>query len=53
MRRYNIQPRENWAKTVESQGFHFHSVDEEPYWDESVYYLFTAAQIDTLEARDL
>ena len=49
MRRYNIQPRENWAKTVESQGFHFHSVDEEPYWDESVYYLFTAAQIDTLE----
>src|SRR6476620_4290839 len=49
MRRYNIQPRENWTKTVESQGFHFHSVDEEPYWDESVYYLFTAAQIDTLE----
>ena len=49
MRRYTIQPRENWEATVESQGFHFHSVDDEPYWDESVYYLFTADEIDAIE----
>ncbi len=49
MRRYQIQPRENWQKTVESQGFFYHSTEEAPYWDESVYYLFTADEIDVIE----
>ena len=49
MRRVTSQPRPNWRARVESQGFHFHTPGNEPYWDESVYYLFTAAQIDEIE----
>ena len=49
MHRVPSQPRENWERTVESQGFHFHTLDEQPYWDESVFYRFTAAQIDQIE----
>src|SRR3954468_14666950 len=50
MQRIPVQPRPNWQATVESQGFHFHSLDDKPYWDESVCYLFTRAQVDQLEA---
>jgi glutathionylspermidine synthase len=50
MKRITATPRPNWPKTVEAQGFHFHSVDDRPYWDESAYYQFNAAEIDTLEA---
>jgi glutathionylspermidine synthase len=50
MQRIPIQPRPNWQATVESQGFHFHSIDDKPYWDESVCYLFTRAQVDQIEA---
>src|SRR5882724_11087135 len=50
MQRMRSTPRTDWAKTVESQGFYFHTTDEEqPYWDESVYYRFTRAEIDDLE----
>src|SRR5439155_437017 len=49
MQRITSKPRENWQATVESQGFHFHTLDEQPYWDESVYYRFTSAQIDQIE----
>jgi glutathionylspermidine synthase len=49
MRRLHTTPRSNWQKTVESQGFHFHSLEEQPYWDESVYYQFTSAEIDAVE----
>jgi glutathionylspermidine synthase len=50
MLRLPLQPRPNWEDTVESQGFHFHSLDDAPYWDESVCYLFTRAQVDQIEA---
>jgi len=50
MQRLTLQPRPNWQAIVESQGFHFHSIDDQPYWDESVCYRFTAAQVDQLEA---
>jgi glutathionylspermidine synthase len=50
MQRLTVQPRPNWQATVEAQGFHFHSIDDAPYWDESVCYLFTSAEIDQLEA---
>jgi glutathionylspermidine synthase len=50
MQRIPVQPRPNWQATVESQGFHFHSIDDKPYWDESVCYLFTRAQVDQIEA---
>ncbi len=50
MRRVQIQPRSGWQKTVESQGMFYHTADGVPYWDESAYYEFTSAEIDTLEA---
>ena len=49
MQRIRSTPRPAWQKTVESQGFHFHTLEEQPYWDESVYYQFTRAEIDELE----
>ena len=49
MQRIPIQPRPDWQTIVESQGFHFHSIGERPYWDESVCYLFSAREVDQLE----
>jgi glutathionylspermidine synthase len=45
-----VTPRPDWQKTVESQGFHFHTAEGQPYWDESACYRFTSAEIDVLEA---
>jgi glutathionylspermidine synthase len=49
VRRRTITPRENWQATVESQGFHFHTLDEQPYWDESVCYALSNEEVDALE----
>ena len=49
MFRRTTTPRNDWPKIVESQGMHYHTADEVPYWDEGVYYEFTAAEIDVLE----
>jgi glutathionylspermidine synthase len=49
MLRYEIDPRVDWEKTVESQGLLFHSIDDEPYWDESAFYLFEAKEVDEIE----
>src|SRR4051812_3204211 len=49
MRRISVQPRADWQAIVEAQGFHFHSPEDQPYWDESVCYLFSRAQVDQLE----
>ena len=49
MRRIDLQPRENWQHRVESQGFVFHTLDEQPYWDETACYAFNENQIDELE----
>jgi glutathionylspermidine synthase len=49
MERITIEPRPGWQTKVEKLGLSFHSADEN-YWDESAYYLFTAAEIDKLEA---
>ncbi|MDQ2731285.1 MAG: glutathionylspermidine synthase family protein [Armatimonadota bacterium] len=50
MDRIPSQPRPDWQKTVESQGFLFHHTDTETYWDETAYYRFTAQEVDDLEA---
>jgi glutathionylspermidine synthase len=50
MRRERVTPRADWPSRVQSQGFHFHTIDGEPYWREDVCYAFDAAQVDTLEA---
>jgi glutathionylspermidine synthase len=49
MQRVTVQPRRDWQATVESQGFHFHTLDDQPYWDESACYLFSSAQVDQIE----
>jgi glutathionylspermidine synthase len=49
MQRYPTEPRPNWQATVESQGLLFHSLDDEPYWDESAFYLFEAKEVDEIE----
>ena len=36
MRRVSCPPRENWQKTVESQGMFYHTADGVPYWDGGV-----------------
>jgi glutathionylspermidine synthase len=42
--------RKGWQKKVEEIGFHFYEIDGLPYWDESVYYQFSAEEVDELEA---
>lgn len=49
MRRRTHPPRDNWQSRVEKLGLHFHTPDGKPYWDESVSYLFSTHQVDTLE----
>ncbi len=50
MQRKTIQPRQDWQEKVAKQGLIYHSVNGQPYWDESVYYQFNAAQVNELEA---
>ena len=49
MQRQGAVPRDGWQKTVEAQGLFYHTPEGVPYWDESAYYLFTAAEIDLIE----
>src|SRR4051812_5114279 len=49
MNRLPTQPRDNWQSLVQSKGFHFHSPDDQPYWDESPSYHLTTAEIDAIE----
>jgi len=49
MERVAIQPRSGWQSTVEAQGLHYHTEDSQPYWDESAYYRFTAAEVEQIE----
>ena len=55
MKRHEIEPRENWQSIVEEHGFTYHTAGKPgetgcgTYWDESVAYEFTAAEIDELE----
>lgn len=49
MQRQALPPRPDWAASVETLGFDFHTLDGAPYWDESAYFEFSAAQIDAVE----
>jgi glutathionylspermidine synthase len=49
MRRIACEERADWRETAGRVGFHFHTLDGLPYWDESAYYGFTLHQIE----RDL
>jgi glutathionylspermidine synthase len=50
MRRVTSTPRKDWTTTVESQGLIYHHTAGGVYWDESAFYQFSAAEVDTLEA---
>ncbi|MFI6816401.1 glutathionylspermidine synthase family protein [Nonomuraea sp. NPDC050328] len=56
MRRARSAPREGWEQIVESQGLAFHRVahptgSPRPYWDESVHYVFSLAEVEALEEQ--
>ncbi|WP_266170380.1 glutathionylspermidine synthase family protein [Dyella subtropica] len=51
MRRIAIVERPDWRDRAAESGFHFHTVDGAPYWDESAYYAFSLREIeDDIEA---
>lgn len=49
MKKISIEERPDWREILEREGFNFHTIDGERYWDERGYYQFTEAQI----TRDL
>ena len=46
MRRIAIDERPDWREAARRLGFQFHTIDGEPYWDESAYYAFDLAQVE-------
>ncbi|MEY2161345.1 glutathionylspermidine synthase family protein [Rhodanobacter sp. FW106-PBR-LB-2-11] len=46
MERIPIVPRADWQHTAEAHGFRFHTIDGEPYWDETAYYAFSLRQVE-------
>lgn len=46
MRRIAIEERPDWREAARRLGFQFHTIDGEPYWDESAYYAFDLAQVE-------
>ena len=50
MRREILIPRPDWQARVEALGFTYHTHDHGPYWDESLCYVLTGAEVDALES---
>ncbi len=48
MQRHEGAPRANWKTWVEERGLIWHTPDL-PYWNEGVYYSFSATEIDLIE----
>ena len=48
MRRIPCAPRPAWQRRVEEAGLVWHT-GEQPYWNESAFYEFTAGEVETLE----
>lgn len=46
MLRIPVADRPDWKQTAIEYGFRFHTLDGEPYWDESAYYQFSLHQIE-------
>ena len=49
MIRNKVTPRKDYISKIEKLGFNFHTISDEKYWDENVYYVFNSKQIDELE----
>ena len=51
MQRIAHQERPDWQSRAERNGFKFHTIEGERYWDERHYYAFTLDQVENdLEA---
>jgi glutathionylspermidine synthase len=50
MQRIRVPERPDWRARAEAIGFKFHTIDGKPYWTEDAAYLFSAAEIDEIEA---
>jgi glutathionylspermidine synthase len=46
MLRLPMQERPHWRQTAQEYGFHFHTIEGAPYWDESACYQFNLRQIE-------
>ena len=46
MHRISFKPRENWQKRLEESGFHWHTPDGVPYWNESAAWVFSLREIE-------
>ncbi len=46
MRRFTLEPRADWRQRADAIGFVYHDTGGAPYWDESVAYAFTLAEIE-------
>lgn len=53
MQRESLTPRPNWIEKVERLGLGFHTVNDQPYWNESAAYRFDESEIQTLESATL
>ncbi|WP_113698688.1 glutathionylspermidine synthase family protein [Nonomuraea lactucae] len=56
MRRERGVPRDDWDKIIEGQGLAYHRAAHpeglsRPYWDESVHYVFSMAEVEALEEQ--
>ncbi|HZU62350.1 MAG TPA: glutathionylspermidine synthase family protein [Novosphingobium sp.] len=48
MQRHTLAPRAGWEQWVEALGLLWHTADGVPYWSESAFYSFSAAEIDRI-----
>ncbi len=46
MQRISLEERDDWKEQAEKMGFHFHTIDDAPYWDETACYRFSLEQIE-------
>ena len=46
MRKVELAERPGWRATAQQEGFAFHTLDGERYWDERGYYQFSQAQVE-------
>jgi glutathionylspermidine synthase len=46
MQRISCRERADWRALADQTGFTFHTIDGEPYWDETAYWGFTLREIE-------
>ncbi len=46
MKRISLDERDDWKAQAEELGFHYHTIDDAPYWDETACYRFSLQQIE-------